>query len=118
MNFENNNYISNLDPFVNYAESNFVLGIGSIARNAGDSTYLMSSLKINNLLTQTDVFGRPRVNMSGNIGMGALEDTLIDALLKKTKISFQVKKQNNNRIKIETDINENCYEKNYSKGRS
>lgn len=85
-----NNIISALDPFIDIDNNNFQLGIGSTARNAGDSTYLISTLRVANLVNQFDALGNPRVNQAGKLDIGAIEDTLIDALLNQYKYQFQL----------------------------
>lgn len=85
-----NNLVSTINPFVDYSNNNFMLSIGSIGRNAGDSSLLKNVINASNLVQQTDALGRPRVNNSGNIDIGAIEDTLIDALLRNRKFSFEV----------------------------
>ncbi|WP_126973649.1 T9SS type A sorting domain-containing protein [Gynurincola endophyticus] len=91
-----NNLVSTASPFTNYNANDFMLPLNSDARNAADSTRLTTTLGITNLTGELDVYGKKRVNQNGRLDIGAIEDTLIDVLLRSGKYHFAVKQQDRN----------------------
>lgn len=107
--YVNQNNLIGGDPFLDYKNHNYQLQIGSIARNGADSTFLLNVLRTPNLVNELDVFGNPRVNLNGKLDIGAVEDTLIDALLSPYKIKFELIQ--NSTTKIYTAIQNHPFEK-------